>query len=65
MSTATHNESDYVEAPVNYLESSGERPVTYLYEPPAGVPIRSSRTTGHWMKIRNGRRAAHELTLDR
>jgi hypothetical protein len=65
MSTATHYESDYVEAPVNYLESSGEKPMTYLYEPPAGVPIRSGRTIKRWMKIRNGRRAVNELTLDR
>ena len=65
MSIATHNDSDYIEAPVNYLESSAERPVTYLYEPPAGVSIRSSRTTKHCMKIRNARRAVNELTLDR
>jgi hypothetical protein len=64
MSTATHHDSEYIEAPVNYLESSAEKPVTYLYEPPAGVAIRSGRTTKHWMKIRNGR-LADELTLDR
>jgi hypothetical protein len=65
MSTETYNPSEYVEAPVNYLEHSGEKPVTYLYEPPAGVPIRSARTTKHWIKIRNGRLAGNELTLDR
>ena len=65
MSTATHNDSDYVEAPVNYLENSAKKPVTYLYEPPVGVTIRSGRTTKHWMKIRNARRAVNELTLDR
>jgi len=65
MSTETSNNSDYVEAPVNYLEDTAEKPVTYLYEPPAGVPIRSGRTTKHWMKIRNGRLANSELTLDR
>jgi len=64
MSTATQNEPEYVEAPVNYLESSIERPVAYQYEPPAGVPVNSSRAAKHWMKIRNGRRA-NELTLDR
>jgi hypothetical protein len=65
MSTATHDDSDYIEAPVNYLDESAEKPVTYLYEPPAGVPIRSSRTTKQWMKIRNGRLAINKLTLDR
>jgi hypothetical protein len=64
MSTETHN-SDYVEAPVNYLEPESERPVTYLYEPPPGVPVRSGRAAKHSMKIRNGRVAANELTLDR
>jgi hypothetical protein len=65
MSTAKHNESDYIEAPINYLENSGEKPVTYLYEPPAGVASRSSRTAQHRMQIRNGRTAISELTLDR
>jgi len=65
MSTQTSNNSDYVEAPVNYLEDTAEKPVTYLYEPPEGEPIRSGRTTKHWMKIRNGRLASNELTLDR
>jgi hypothetical protein len=64
MSTETQNSSDYLEAPVNYLERSAEKPVTYLYEPPAGVPIRSSRTTKHWIKIRNGR-LVNKLSLDR
>jgi len=65
MSTETYNTSDYVEAPVNYLEHGDEKPVTYLYEPSAGVPARSGRATKHWMKIRNGRIAVNELTLDR
>jgi len=65
MSSATHHDSEYIEAPVNYLANSGERPVVYLYEPPAGVPIRSGRTTTHWMRIRNGRLAADGLALDR
>ena len=54
MSTETYNTSNYLEAPINYLEHGDEKPVTYLYEPPAGVPIRSGRTTKHWMKVRNG-----------
>jgi hypothetical protein len=65
MSTEARVSQDYVEAPVNYLESNGERPVTYLYEPPAGVPVRSGTSTKHWMKIQNGRRVLNQLTLDR
>jgi hypothetical protein len=64
MSTATNQDPGYIEAPVNYLEANGEKPVAYLYEPPAGVPIRSGRTAKHWMKIHNAR-LADELTLDR
>jgi hypothetical protein len=65
MSSQTHHDSEYIEAPVNYLEPGDAKPVTYLYQPPAGVPIRSGRTAKHWIKIRNGRLAASELTLDR
>jgi hypothetical protein len=65
MSSESYIPSEYVEAPINYLEPSSEKPVTYLYEPPAGVPIRSARITKQWMKVRNGRLAANELALDR
>jgi hypothetical protein len=65
MNTETYNLPDYIEAPVNYLERDNEKPVTYLYEPPGGVPVRSGRSTKRWMKIRNGRTAVNELTLDR
>lgn len=65
MSSESSNRSEYLEAPINYLEHSAERPVTYLYEPPDGVPIRSGRTTKQWMKVQNGRLVANELTLDR
>jgi hypothetical protein len=65
MSTAMSNDSSFVEAPVNYLEQTAEKPVTYLYEPPTGVSSRSGRTMKHWMKIQNGRLAVNELTLDR
>ncbi len=56
---------DYLEAPINYLERSSEKPVIYLYEPPPGVPGRSGRTATHWVKIRNGRPFHDKLALDR
>jgi hypothetical protein len=65
MSIGTHTHSDHVEAPINYFESSAEKPVVYLYEPAAGVPVRSGRSSRHWMRIHNGRLAINELTLDR
>jgi hypothetical protein len=65
VNTDPNQNPDYVEAPINYLEITGEKPVTYLYEPSAGVPARTGRTTKHWMKVRNGRTVLNELTLDR
>jgi len=55
---------DHVEGLLNYLEFTGERPVTYLYEPPEGVPVRSGRTVKHTMHVYNGRKVAEGLTLD-
>jgi len=65
MTTAMGTDSDHVEAPVNYLERSVERPVNYLYDPPPGVASRSGRTIKHWMPIRNGRTVLNELSLDK
>lgn len=64
MTTENYNLPDYVEAQVNYLERDHQKPVTYLYEPPADVPVRSARSTKHWMQIRNGRNNVNQLTLD-
>jgi hypothetical protein len=55
---------DQVEGLFNYLDFTGERPVTYLYEPSAGVPMRSGRNVKHVMAVRDGRKAADQLTLD-
>jgi hypothetical protein len=44
-----------VEADLNYLEANGERPVTYMQEPPAGVPQRSGIYRTHRVKIANAR----------
>ena len=32
-----------VEASMNYLVDTGEKPVNYMYEPPEGVPSRTAR----------------------
>jgi hypothetical protein len=44
-----------VEADLNYLEANGERPVTYMQEPPPGVPQRSGIYRTHRVKIANAR----------
>jgi hypothetical protein len=54
-----------IEATVNYLDYTGERPVNYIYEPPAGVPARSGRNVKHTMRIYDGRGVSDRLTLDR
>jgi hypothetical protein len=56
-----------IEAELNYLESNGERPVSYLYEPPPGVPKRSGVYRAHRVTISNARIAPPPgaLSLDR
>jgi len=56
--------SDHIDGLINYLEYTGERPVTYLYDPPAGVPLRSGRNVKHTLRVYNGREVADRLTLD-
>jgi hypothetical protein len=56
--------TDHVEGLLNYLEFTGERPVNYLYEPAAGVPMRSGRNEKHVMAVYDGRKVADQLTLD-
>jgi hypothetical protein len=56
-----------IEAELNYLESNGERPVSYQYEPPPGVPKRSGVYRAHRVTISNARVAPPPgaLSLDR
>jgi hypothetical protein len=64
MGAETGADRDFVVvAPINYLEYTGEKPVTYLYEP-ARTPARSGRTTRQLLTVHNGRPLLTELTLD-
>ena len=55
-----------VEAELNYLRKTGERPVNYTYEPPPGVPRNSGVVDTRRVSIHNLRLApSGELTLDR
>jgi hypothetical protein len=56
-----------IEAELNYLEFNGERPVSYQYEPPPGVPKRSGVYRPYRVKISNARVAPPpgRLSLDR
>src|SRR5271166_216507 len=53
-----------VEAPLNYLVPSAEKPVTYTCTPPPGTPQSSSRNDPHTVSIRNARPFAEDLSLD-
>jgi hypothetical protein len=55
----------HVDGVLNYTEDTGEKPFTYLYEPPAGMPARSARTVKHAMRILDGRALRDRITLDR
>jgi hypothetical protein len=56
-----------VEADLNYLRNSGQRPVNYTYDPPPGVPRNSGEVDPRRVTIRNARLAspAGDLSLDR
>src|ERR1700753_2339940 len=55
---------NYVEAPLNYLADDSEKPVSYAYEPPPGVPWATGRYQAQRAKIHDLRPVARELTLD-
>jgi hypothetical protein len=54
-----------VNAPLNYLASTGERPYSYQYEPPAGVPVRSGQYVPQIVPVRDARMLAEAPSLDR
>jgi hypothetical protein len=53
-----------VEAEVNYLRYTGERPSSYAYPPPPGVPLRTGEPDVRRIPIENGRRLAEPPSLD-
>jgi hypothetical protein len=55
---------DRIEAPMNYSVDTGEKPVSYTYEPPAGVAPRSGKIVKQRIAIMNARPIAGQLTLD-
>jgi hypothetical protein len=53
-----------IEAELNYLAPTTERPRTYTYDPPPNVPRSTAVNSAHKVLIRDARRIATELTLD-
>jgi hypothetical protein len=56
-------DANAVVAPLNFMEPMAERPFSYNYEPPPGVPLRNTRPETHQVKIVDARAAAG-LSLD-
>jgi len=54
-----------VQAALNYLFVTGEKPVTYMYKTEDGTPQRSYRNIKHVMEILNGRALEERPALDR
>lgn len=55
----------YVEAKLNYLVPTTEKPVNYTYDPPAGVPRNSGSSIAYTVPIYNGRAIASDFSVDR
>jgi hypothetical protein len=54
----------HVEAPLNYLAVTAEKPVTFMYKTENGAPQRTYQNIKHTMAILNGRAVNEHLTLD-
>jgi hypothetical protein len=55
---------DEVQAMMNYLAEADTKPVSYMYQPPAGTPQRSWHISKHPTAIHNARAIVDELSLD-
>jgi hypothetical protein len=54
----------WIEAELSYLAPTGERPRTYTYEPPAGVPRSTAVNEPHTVKIADAPPLLARLSLD-
>ena len=54
-----------IDASLNYIAESSEKPVYYAYDPPPGVPRVSGRFVAQTMPIQNARAAQDEFSLDK
>jgi hypothetical protein len=54
-----------VEASLNYITESSEKPVYYAYEPPAGTPRVTGTFVAQTVPIRNAREVVDDLSLDK
>jgi len=64
-SGANNRSASAVEASLNYIAESSEKPVYYAIEPPAGTPRVSGTFVAHTVPIHNAREVVGELSLDK
>jgi len=62
---AHHHVPNLVDASLNYIAESSEKPVYYAYDPPPGVPRVSGRFVAQTMPVRNARAAGDGFSLDK
>ena len=62
---AQQQAANLVDASLNYIAETSEKPVYYAYEPPPGVPRVSGRFTPQTMPIRNARTMLENFSLDK
>lgn len=58
-------EAKGIVAPLNFIEPMAEKPYSYNYEPPPGVPLRNTREEPHSVTVHDGRALGDRLSLDR
>jgi len=56
---------DAITATMTYLVPTGKKPVSYQYDPPPGVPVRSGTYEDRSVSVYNARLLADGLSLDR
>jgi hypothetical protein len=54
-----------VTAALNFIEPMADKPYSYNYEPPPGVPPRNTREESHTVTVLDGRPVNDRLSLDR
>ena len=54
-----------VVAPLNFTQPMAEKPYSYNYEPPPGVPVRNTTEETHEVKILDARPVNEQLSLER
>ena len=54
-----------VVAPLNFMQPMAEKPYSYNYDPPPGVPARNGQLIEHKVTVRDARAVNDALSLDR